>query len=238
MTDSEINNFIAAIHAGDLATLQRVLADNPGLAASRLGGVAKGRTPLHVVADWPGYFPNGPQIVRMLIGARADPNARDPDKPRSETPLHWAASSDDVDVARALIDGGADVETPDGSIGTPLDNAIGYACWHVARLLVQRGAKVDKLWHAAALGMLDRLEELLGGPAGTEPEAVSQAFWHACAAGQRRPAPGSGVSAQPGSRPELGTGLRQGDSVGRGRRPWDSPRKCDRLAPRPGRSVR
>ena len=81
-----------------------------------------------------------------------------------------------------------DLETPEGSIGTPLDNAIGYACWHVARLLVQRGAKVDKLWHAAALGLLDRLDELFGGPCGTEPEDVSQAFWHACAAGQRRAA--------------------------------------------------
>ena len=93
-----------------------------------------------------------------------------------------------VDVASALIDEGANVEAPDGSIGTPLDNAIGYACWHVARLLVQRGAKVDKLWHASALGMLDRLEELLDGQSGTEPEALSQAFWHACAAGQRRAA--------------------------------------------------
>src|SRR5579863_6185507 len=187
-TDSESIEMIAAIRAGDVATLQRLLADNPGLAASRLGGVAKGRTPLHVAADWPGYSPNGPQIVRMLIAAGADPNARDPDQPGSETPLHWAASSDDVDVASALIDGGADVEAPDGSIGTPLDNAIGYACWHVARLLVQRGAKVDKLWHASALGMLDRLEELLGGQSGTEREALSQAFWHACAAGQRRAA--------------------------------------------------
>src|SRR5208282_5846526 len=186
-TESEFIT-IAAIRAGDVATLQRLLANNPGLAASRLGGIAKGRTPLHVVADWPGYFPNGPQIVRMLIEAGADPNARDPDVPSSETPLHWAASSDDVDVAKALIDGGADVETPGGSIGTPLDNAIGYACWHVARLLVQRGAKVDKLWHMAALGMLNRLEELLGGQSGTEPEALSQAFWHACPAGQRRAA--------------------------------------------------
>ena len=187
-TDSEFIEVIAAIHGGDVPTLRRLLADNPGLAALRLGGIAKGRTPLHVVADWPGYFPNGPQVVRILIEAGGDPNARDPDQPSSETPLHWAASSDDVDVACALIDGGANLETPDGSIGTPLDNAIGYGCWHVARLLVQRGAKVDKLWHAAALGMLDRLEELLGGPSGTDSEALSQAFWHACAAGQRRAA--------------------------------------------------
>jgi ankyrin repeat protein len=187
-TDGDSSDAIAAIRAGDVATLQRLLAENPSLAASRLGGVAKGRTPLHVVADWPGYFPNGPQIVRMLIEAGADPNARDPDKPSSETALHWAASSDDVDVAKALIDGGADVEAPNGSIGTPLDNAIGYSCWHVARLLVQRGAKVDKLWHAAALGMLDRLDELLGVQPGINPEALSQAFWHACAAGQRRAA--------------------------------------------------
>jgi hypothetical protein len=91
-----------------------------------------------------------------------------------------------VDVAAALIEGGADLEVPDGSIGTPLDNAIGYACWHVARLLVARGARVDKLWHASALGMLDRLDELLDtNPATNE---VSQAFWHACAGGQRRAA--------------------------------------------------
>jgi ankyrin repeat protein len=187
-TDSEVNDVIAAIRAGELATLQRLLASNPILASSRLGGSAKGRTPLHVVADWPGYFPNGPKVVWMLIEAGADPNARDSDHPNSETPLHWAASSDDVDVACALIDGGADVEVPDGSIGTPLDNAIGYSCWHVARLLVQRSARVDKLWHAAALGMIDRLEELLGGQSGTELNALSQAFWHACAAGQRRTA--------------------------------------------------
>ncbi len=90
-------------------------------------------------------------------------------------------------MAAALIDGGADLEKPAGSIGTPLDNAIGYSCWHVARLLTARGARVDKLWHAAALGMLTRMEELLaqGHDAGDE---ISQAFWHACAAGQRRSA--------------------------------------------------
>ncbi len=63
---------------------------------------------------------------------------------------------------------GPTLRCPDGSIGTPLDNAIGYACWNVARLLVTRGVKIDKLWHAAALGLLTRLAEL----AEDEPESA------------------------------------------------------------------
>jgi hypothetical protein len=31
---------------------------------------------LHLVADWPGYFPNGPQIAKLLIDTGADPDAR------------------------------------------------------------------------------------------------------------------------------------------------------------------
>ena len=176
---------VEAIHSGDVDAVQRLVTETPELARSPLGGQFKTRTALHVVSDWPGYFPNGPQIARLLIAAGGDTNYRDPE-PSSETPLHWAASSDDVDVAAALIDGGADIEAPDGSIGSPLDNAIGYACWNVARLLVARGARVEKLWHAGALGLLDRLEELLAeNPTLTE---VSQGFWHACAGGQRRAA--------------------------------------------------
>lgn len=176
---------VFAIRTGELDAVSRLLSESPTLARGPLGGSVDTRTALHVVCDWPGYFPNGPEIVRLLIAAGADPNYRDA-RARSETPLHWAASSDDVDVAAALIDGGADIEVPDGSIGTPLDNAIGYACWHVARLLVARGARVDKLWHAGALGLLDRLEALLA--ANPTAEEISQGFWHACAGGQRRAA--------------------------------------------------
>ena len=173
----------AAIRSGDVKALEQLLADHPGLASAQLGGRHKTRTPLHVAADWPGYFPNGPQVVRLLIASGADPNARNPGE---ETPLHWAASSDDSDVAEALIDGGADVDAPEGSIGTPLANAVGYACWNVARLLVDRGAQVDEAWQAAAVGMLGRLQELLGDR--PDEHEVSKAFWHACAAGQRRTA--------------------------------------------------
>jgi len=50
---------VAAMQSGDLATLQRLLAEQPGLASSPLGGSLGTRTPLHVVTDWPGYVANG-----------------------------------------------------------------------------------------------------------------------------------------------------------------------------------
>jgi ankyrin repeat protein len=178
-----------AIHTGDLDGLRHRLADRPELATVRMvgrHGLEGGwRTPLHAAADWPGYFPAAPGAVALLLQSGADPND-DSGGDRPETPLHWAASSDDLEVAVALIEGGADLETPGGSIGTPLDNAIGYGCWHVARLLVRQGAHVDQLWHAAGLGMLSRLEELMA--AAPQGEEISKAFWHACAAAQRRAA--------------------------------------------------
>ena len=125
---------VMAIRDGDLEEVGRLLEGSPGLASTPLSGPHGSRTALHVAADWPGYFPNAPEVVRVLIEAGADSDARSPGKQFAETPLHWAASSNDVDVASALIDGGANIEIPDGSIETPLDNAIGYACWNVARL--------------------------------------------------------------------------------------------------------
>jgi hypothetical protein len=49
--------------------------------------------------------------------------------------LFWAANSDDVEVARALIDAGADIEVPSAPIedGAPLDDAVGYGCWQVVQ---------------------------------------------------------------------------------------------------------
>src|SRR5437868_7707687 len=160
-----------AIQGGDLVALETFLAQHPGIAKARLAnGKGASRTPLHTATDWPGYFPNGPEVVQMLIAAGADPNAPMMGARHSETPLHWAASSDDVEVAAALIDNGADIEASGASIagGTPLDDAVGYGCWRVARLLVERGARVDKLWHAAALGMTARVEAMLDGPPRSE----------------------------------------------------------------------
>jgi ankyrin repeat protein len=177
---------VQAVRGGDLAALERLLTENPGVASARIGHAGNTRTLLHVATDWPGYFPEGPAVTRMLLQAGADPDARTEGGTAPETPLHWAASSDDVDVAEVLIDGGAGIEAPGASIGTPLGNAVGYGCWHVARALVQRGARVDALWQAAALGMLSRVQELIAASPPPGQEEITEAFWQACHGGQRR----------------------------------------------------
>jgi ankyrin repeat protein len=194
-------SLVRAVQGGDLAQLDRLLAEHPGLASARFGAKDEGtRTPLHVATDWPGYFPKASETVLRIIRAGGDPNARTTGRGQEipqgreitgsgqETPLHWAASSDDAEVAAALIEGNADMEAPRGSIGTPLANAVGYGCWNVARLLVARGARVELLWQASALGMLGQLRRLLDTEPSPDHDQVSQAFWHACDAGQRRAA--------------------------------------------------
>jgi uncharacterized protein len=180
---------IDAIQKGDVDSLRRLLADNPGLAAARLTDAdGAGRTLLHVATDWPGNFPNGAATVAALVDAGADVNAPYAG-PHAETPLHWAASSDDVDVLDALVDAGAQLEAP-GSVlggGAPMADAVGFGQWNAARRLLERRASTT-LWQAAALGLLDRVEEYLDASPPPTQEEVTHAFWQACHGGQRRTA--------------------------------------------------
>jgi hypothetical protein len=181
---------VEAVRGGQLATLRRLLAEQPGLATARLGdydGRSDGgmsRTLLHVVTDWPGHFPNGAATVAALVQAGADVNARFTG-PHTETPLHWAASSDDVEVLDALLDAGADIDAPGAVIGggTPLDDATAFAQWQAARRLVERGARTT-LWHAATLGLLDQLQTYFTGSTRPAQDEVGDVFWGACHGGQ------------------------------------------------------
>jgi hypothetical protein len=183
-----------AIQTGDLETLNRLLGENPDLARARVGskndatGQKGGRTLLHIATDWPGHFPNGPAVVAAIIGAGADVNAASVGA-HEETPLHWAASSDDVAVLDALLDQGADIEAPGSVIdgGTALADAVAFGQWQAARRLIQRGAK-STLWQSAALGLLDRVAHEFAGDAPPKPEDVTNAFWCACHGGQREAA--------------------------------------------------
>ena len=181
---------VAAIRGGDLEALSRLLSDHPGLAAERLEDDKGSGTALHAAADWPGFFPHGAEVVRLLIAAGADPDAPVSGSWHQETALHWAASSDDADVAAALIEGGANLEIRGGSIagGTPLCNAVGYGCWQVAQLLVDRGARPDQLWQAAAMGLMAEVEHLMAADPPPSGDDIRHAFWQACRGGQKRAA--------------------------------------------------
>jgi ankyrin repeat protein len=177
-----------AVQNGDLETLSSLLTANPGLATARIGDESASRTLLHAATDWPGHFPNNPATVTLLLNAGADVNARF-SGPHTETPLHWAASSDDVEVLDVLLDGGADIEA-DGAVianGTPLADAVAFGQWQAARRLVERGAQAN-LWQAAALGLMDRVEGSFGD--GEQPAAddITGAFWCACHGGQQETA--------------------------------------------------
>jgi ankyrin repeat protein len=183
-----------AIRGGEIDLLERLLRENPALATARIVDAQNGaRTLLHVAADWPGHFPGVAKTVAVLIAAGADPNARMSPHPKDpncmETPLHWAASSNDLAVLGALLDGGADIEAP-GAVftgGPPMSDAVVFAQWEAARRLLDRGAQTT-LWQAAALGLLDRVEAFSVGHPKPSPEEITNALWHACRGGQLRTA--------------------------------------------------
>jgi hypothetical protein len=199
--ESLARDVIGAIRGGDLAKLQRMLAENPGLANATITRRAKeNKQPfsyplIGAAVDWPGHFSNVSQTIATLVAAGADVNARCAG-PHTETPLHGPASSDDIEALDALLDAGADIEAPGAVIagGTPLDDAVGFGQWNAALRLVERGAQTA-IWHAAALGLMDRIEKYFAdgrpparfpwGGAAARLSDVTIAFWFACHGGQR-----------------------------------------------------
>lgn len=93
--DPRVVAFTEAIQTGDLERLEVLLDRHPELAVERFGDARMSQTSLHVATDWPGHWPRVAETIRRLVRAGADVHARF-DGPHHETPLHWAASSDDV----------------------------------------------------------------------------------------------------------------------------------------------
>jgi uncharacterized protein len=175
---------VEAIRGGDVSGLRALLVDHPQLAGTQIADVRceDTRSLLHVAADWPGHFPNGPAVVRTLAAAGSEVDARGGGK-IGEAPLHWAASSDDVAVLDALLDAGADIDAPGAVIagGTPLEDAVAFGQWNAARRLVERGASVT-FREAAALGLVEAVRTRVADAA---PDEISVAFWYACHGGER-----------------------------------------------------
>jgi uncharacterized protein len=177
-----------AIQTGDVEALVRLVTEHLALTSARIGDREQSRTLLHVATDWPGHHPRVGETIRALAEAGADVNARFTGA-HAETPLHWAASSDDVEAIDALVDAGAEINASGAVLGggAPLADAVGFGQWNAARRLVERGAP-PRLKDAAALGLMPELMAQFDTDNPPETDAVTEAFWSACHGGQREAA--------------------------------------------------
>jgi len=174
---------ISAIGAGDVAALSGLLDRAPELVRARSAPPVKA-TLLHY-SSFNGTEelahaapPSAPDVARLLLRRGAEPDALAFDT-SGNTALCWALSSwfniqNDVmnDLADAYLDGGAAIEGVDGD-GAPLGHAIGFGYTRAVEHLAARGAFVDHLTAAAALGDLPRLTGWFQGDGRFAPTAMN-----------------------------------------------------------------
>jgi ankyrin repeat protein len=156
-----------AVESGDGAKLKSLLVNNPRLARER---GTNGNSLLNLAVSLAGRTKNG-AMVDSLLAAGVDVNAAND---RGWTPLHQAAYSNQCEIARTLIERGADLDAEaHGSGGTPLVVALFWGHREVAEMLGHYSIAPGNLRVAAGLGNQELLEKCFNGEKKLAAEAVA-----------------------------------------------------------------
>jgi ankyrin repeat protein len=198
--NSPILKFEAAVDAivsGDLATLKKLLSEDPELV--RAGSTREhGSTLLHYVSangveDFRQKTPkNIVEITKFLLAAGADVNAESDAYGGRSTTLGLTATSwhpenagVQLPLMTLLIDHGAVIDGPDG--GSAVNGCLQNGRGEAAEFFASHGARLD-LEGAAGVGRLDIVKGFFNDDASLKPPATQQqvkdAFAWACEFGR------------------------------------------------------
>lgn len=188
---SDVAHFESAADAivdGDADTLQALLDIDPELIRRRSTRVHEARL-LHYVGangfeNWRQRSPkNAVEIAQILLRAGAEVDATAPMYGVATTlglvatSVHPLRAGVQIPLIHLLLDHGAAIEGAPGG-WPPLMSALQNQCPAAAETLAARGARIDNVVAAAALGRLDLVQRFAGDP------ELPRAFIFACMYGR------------------------------------------------------
>ena len=155
--DSKFHPAMAAINSGDLELFKKLVAADPSLATARSS--RSHPTLLQCVTLDGKEKPNNVEMAKVLVDAGAELNE----------PLIATGSINNRAVAELLLNCDAFIDGVGG--WSPLEEALYWNSRDVIGLLLERGAKVQNLRIAAALGRTDLIEDYFNADGSLKPEA-------------------------------------------------------------------
>jgi ankyrin repeat protein len=186
---SEFESAAHAVIAGDVATLKRLLLENPDLIRTRSTRVHQSTLLHYVSANGVENFrqktpPNAVEVAKVLIDAGAEVDAEN--NPDRGTTLGLVATSSPPAVAGVqialldvLLQAGASTDGLPGG-WNPLTAALANGRGHAAAFLARRGARLD-LEGAAGVGRLDAVKSFFDQ---ATREQIMSGFAWACEYGR------------------------------------------------------
>jgi ankyrin repeat protein len=127
------DKLVLAAESGNIAQVRVLLAQGANVNA-HAGDF--NNTALHLAV-----YENHPEIVKILISAKANVNSKNFNKGNnsSNTPLHLAAHKGYISTAKLLIDAGGDTNSTNYFLFTPLHHAIRCESLKMVRVLLNTG---------------------------------------------------------------------------------------------------